>query len=121
MFNRTTDAETFATAACALAIALFTICMGVNSTWAGPDQTPSLQRCEAVQPTQSIDRTHNPKYRIAQNDGESCSQLGKVVTYTIFTGNEENNNAIQTTVTCTCTECTDLLGGDAPCWECTET
>jgi hypothetical protein len=38
MLNRTTVAKAFATAACALAIALFIIGMGVNSTWAGSDQ-----------------------------------------------------------------------------------
>lgn len=42
MFNRTTDAKAFATAACALAIALFTIGMGVNSSWAGSDQPSGL-------------------------------------------------------------------------------
>ncbi len=38
MFNHTTDAKAFVTAACTLAIALLTIGIGVNSTWAGsPD------------------------------------------------------------------------------------
>jgi hypothetical protein len=34
MFNHTTDAKAFVMAACALAIALLTIGMGVNSSWA---------------------------------------------------------------------------------------
>lgn len=43
MFNHTTDAKAFVTAACTLAIALLTIGMGVNSTWAGSDQQSGLQ------------------------------------------------------------------------------
>jgi hypothetical protein len=42
MFNRTTVANVFAAAACALVIALSIIGMGVNSSWAGPDQPQSL-------------------------------------------------------------------------------
>jgi hypothetical protein len=43
MCNRTALAKVFVTAACALAIALFTIGMGVNSSWAGSDQTPGMK------------------------------------------------------------------------------
>jgi hypothetical protein len=43
MFNRTTVAKAFVTAACALAIALLTIGIGVNSAWAGSDQTSRPQ------------------------------------------------------------------------------
>jgi hypothetical protein len=42
MCNRTTYAKAFVKAACALAIALSTIGMGVNSTWAGSDQPTGL-------------------------------------------------------------------------------
>jgi len=43
MFDRTTDAKTFTTAACALAIALFTIGTGVDSSWAGSEQPSGLK------------------------------------------------------------------------------
>ena len=43
MSNRTTVAKTFATATSTLAIALFTIVTGVNSSWAVPSQTSGLK------------------------------------------------------------------------------
>jgi hypothetical protein len=43
MFNHITEAKTFVMAASTLAIALFTIGMGVNSTWAGSDQPSGLK------------------------------------------------------------------------------
>jgi len=42
MFSRTTVANVSAAAACALAFALLTIAMGVNSTWAGSDRSSGL-------------------------------------------------------------------------------
>jgi hypothetical protein len=43
MCNHTAVAKHFVTAACALAIALFTIDMIVSPTWAGSDQTPGMK------------------------------------------------------------------------------
>ena len=43
MCNRTTVAKAFATAASALAIALFTIGIGINSAWAGSDPPRRLK------------------------------------------------------------------------------
>jgi hypothetical protein len=43
MCNRFAYAKAFVTAACALAIALFTIGMGVSSSWAGSDPPSELQ------------------------------------------------------------------------------
>ena len=43
MGNHTAVAKAFVTAACALAIALFTIDMVANPTWAGSDQTPGMK------------------------------------------------------------------------------
>jgi hypothetical protein len=43
MFNHATDAKAFVMAACALAIALLTIGMSINSTWAGSDQPSRLK------------------------------------------------------------------------------
>jgi len=43
MRNCTALAKVFVTAACALAIALFTIDLAVNPTWAGSDQTPVMK------------------------------------------------------------------------------
>jgi len=50
MFNHITEAKTFVMAASTLAIALFTIGMGVNSTWAGSDQPSALQSGSKLNP-----------------------------------------------------------------------
>jgi hypothetical protein len=43
MFNHTTDVKALVIAASALAIALLTMCVGVNCTWAGSGQSSGLE------------------------------------------------------------------------------
>ena len=53
MYNHTAVAKAFATAACTLVIALLTIGMGVNSTWAGSDP-PIVQNFTPLSPALHI-------------------------------------------------------------------
>jgi len=55
MFKRTTDIKGLPTTVCALAIALFTVAMGINPAWARSDQPTWLQ----ITPTSS-DRFSGP-------------------------------------------------------------
>jgi hypothetical protein len=77
MFNRTTVAKAFAAAACALAIALFTIGMDVNSTRAESDllsaMPPTPISSEVVQPNaKKSTEPRTSRWRLAQGVPNYC-------------------------------------------------